>query len=126
MAAGAASITLRNDETRVRRESIVGWAKSPAAANDLSHCLARLCPRGQTGLIGQRGKGAGQSVPTAVALSDAPLPYPTARFQPTGIRLTVRLHELFEPERSIGGTELCCPAIPVFRLGRVGLEIDDA
>ncbi len=49
-----------------------------------------------------------------------------SRFQSTESALTVRLHELFEPERSIGGTELCCPAIPVFRLGRVGLEIDDA
>ncbi len=48
------------------------------------------------------------------------------RFSLTGICLTVRLDELFEPERSVGGTELCCSAIPVLRLGRVGLEIDDA
>jgi hypothetical protein len=40
--------------------------------------------------------------------------------------LTVRLDELFEPERSVGRTELCSSAIPVFRLARVGLEIDDA
>jgi hypothetical protein len=61
MAAGAASITLRNDETCVRPRRIVGWVKSPAAANDLSHCLARLCPRGQTGPDRTAGKGAGQS-----------------------------------------------------------------
>ncbi len=51
---------------------------------------------------------------------------PYSRSQSTRIRLTVRLDELFEPERSVGGTELCRSAIPVFRLGRVGLEIDDA
>ncbi len=36
------------------------------------------------------------------------------------------LDELFEPERSVGGTELRCSAIPFPRLGRVGVEIDDA
>jgi hypothetical protein len=34
--------------------------------------------------------------------------------------LMVCLNELFEPERSIGGTKLCCSAIPFPRLGGVG------
>jgi hypothetical protein len=34
--------------------------------------------------------------------------------------LMVCLDELFEPERSVGGTKLRCSAIPFPRLGRVG------
>ena len=40
--------------------------------------------------------------------------------------LVVCLDELFEPEGSVGRTELGCSAIPFFCQSRVGLEIDDA
>src|SRR5712671_3851182 len=38
----------------------VGWAKSPAAADDMAHGLARLCPRGQTERLDSVGKIAGE------------------------------------------------------------------
>ena len=40
--------------------------------------------------------------------------------------LMVCLGELFEPLRSVRGTEFCRLAIPLLGLGRVGVEIDDA
>jgi hypothetical protein len=38
----------------------------------------------------------------------------------------VCLNELLKPERSIGGTELCCFSIPLSSLGGIALEIEDA
>src|SRR5258708_12658975 len=52
----------------------VGWAKSPAAASDMRHCLARLCPRSQTGLVGQRGQRRRMLRANNPTLGDAPLP----------------------------------------------------
>src|SRR5262249_41960918 len=40
--------------------------------------------------------------------------------------LMVCLNELLKPERSIGGAEFRCFAIPLSSLGRVALEIEDA
>src|SRR5258708_38382577 len=40
----------------------VGWAKSPAAADDMRNGLARLCPRGQATRPDSVGKGARRPV----------------------------------------------------------------
>src|SRR5262249_55808395 len=52
----------------------VGWAKSSAAAGDAWRCAARLCPRGQTGLVGQRGQRRGMVLGNNPTLDNAPLP----------------------------------------------------
>ena len=60
-----------------------------------------------------------------MAAGAEPIPHRRRALQYRRFELVIGLGELFEPERSIGRTEFRGPAIPVARLGRVGMEVDD-